>query len=161
MINAGSVGTRTSWVGLPVLSPRNLFKLGKRDVDCNRIIPCLAVNARTALNDKGSVDYSENNSVDSERVSRRLPLFHFVIAVGNPTQFRMRSVAELRRDARAIFDAALEAVEPAHLVERHFHRVGNTSRLRSAATIYRTTATFMCWAPERRRRRWAARSKIF
>jgi hydroxypyruvate reductase len=38
----------------------------------------------------------------------------------------MRLPAELRRDARAIFDAALEAVEPAHLVERHFRRDGNT-----------------------------------
>src|ERR1051325_9965468 len=38
----------------------------------------------------------------------------------------MRSLAELRRDARAIFDAALEAVEPAYLVERHFRGDDNT-----------------------------------
>ncbi|HEY7163756.1 MAG TPA: glycerate kinase [Candidatus Binatia bacterium] len=38
----------------------------------------------------------------------------------------MRPLTELRRDARAIFDAAVRAVEPADLVKRHFRRDGDT-----------------------------------
>src|ERR1051325_8397114 len=38
----------------------------------------------------------------------------------------MRPLTELRRDAHAIFDAALQAVDPAELVKRHFRRDGDT-----------------------------------
>src|SRR5215831_11832226 len=37
----------------------------------------------------------------------------------------MRSLLTLRQDARTIFDAALQAVEPVHLIEQSLHRQGD------------------------------------